>query len=173
MTAIISLAGLTAVLFIAFWLYNDYRVDRHRQTLFKLRDDLFDAALRGETSFDSPSYRVTRAMLNGMIRYTHKTSLVGLLLTIVTRRRDNPVSTMIDQVFAQSPNAERQLCQRTLQQAHLQTAKHIASSPFMYLLVIPGLLTAAGIITAQMLVRWFQRQFRLLDASAYCEATTS
>lgn len=171
MTAIISLTGLTALLIITFWLYNDYRVDRHRQALFGLRDELFDAALRGEISFGSETYRITRAMLNGMIRYTHKTSIIGLFIALGSPRREHPISKKIDRVFAKATDAERQLCQRTLQQAHLETAKHLASSPFMHLLIVPALLTAAGVVTAHTLVHWLQRQFRILDASAYCEAT--
>jgi len=46
--------------------------DLLRQNLFEVRDSLFDDARAGKIAFDSPAYRNTRLMLNGMIRFGHR-----------------------------------------------------------------------------------------------------
>ncbi|MHB1607407.1 MAG: hypothetical protein ACYCXX_02005 [Acidiferrobacter thiooxydans] len=75
----------TALLVGLWWLwfvgYRDYLVDRTRQDLFRIRDDLFDRAAAGEIGFDVEAYKVTRATLNGMIHYAHELSVLRVLLT--------------------------------------------------------------------------------------------
>ena len=44
------------------------RADRYRESLFTLRDELFDYMWKNEVSFDLPAYRLVRTFLNGAIR---------------------------------------------------------------------------------------------------------
>lgn len=60
----------------ALWHYGwrAFSLDWTRQTLFSIRDDLFDLALRGEhgLSFESSVYGSLRASLNNNIRFAHR-----------------------------------------------------------------------------------------------------
>lgn len=69
-----------------FWEYRSYRIDQLRQDLFRVRDELFRAAERGEIAFDAPAYGITRATLNGMIRYAHELTLVRAVIAVVSSR---------------------------------------------------------------------------------------
>lgn len=58
-----------------------------RHHLFVMRDELFNKARHGETSFDADEYRQARRQLNSLIRFTHITKwhnvmLIGKLLRI-------------------------------------------------------------------------------------------
>lgn len=169
MTLLISLAAMTGLLILVFGLYNDYRVDRYRQCLFELRDELFDAATSGRIAFDSPSYRVTRAMLNGMIRFGHKVSFSGIVLTLAAARRsrgNNAAQQIIDEAFAQAGEQDRALCQEVMKRAHVETLRHLASSPTMILLVLPS---AALLAAAEGAIRGLSQAVGRLDAPAYSE----
>jgi hypothetical protein len=87
--ALASLISLGAIWVTLFWLYRDYCVDRFRQDMFALRDDLFDAAHAGKLSFDHPAYGVLRNTMNGFIRFAHRFSLLhALLLLAVAHEAD-------------------------------------------------------------------------------------
>lgn len=177
MIAIVSVVALAGLLVLAFPLYNDFRVDRLRQELFELRDELFDDAVNGRIAFDSPAYRATRAMLNGMIRFGHRISLSGVTLTLcLSRSRDrgnSGAAQMIARAFSGATPEARALCEQYMARAHLATLRHIGTSPFMYLLVAPALLTAAGVWSTGRMLQRLQRQFSALDASAYAEGVAA
>lgn len=60
--------------------YRSYRLDYFRQSLFAIRDDLFDMAAAGELSFDSDAYRMLRRSINGTIRYGHHCGFINFLV---------------------------------------------------------------------------------------------
>lgn len=68
---------------IFWWLlaeeYRKYQLDKVRQRLFTLRDELFEYA-RIHAIFDLEAYKLTRATLNGTIRYAHQISLLDFLV---------------------------------------------------------------------------------------------
>ena len=79
--ALISLLSVLGIWVLLFWLYRDYAIDRFRQDMFSLRDELFDAVDDGLlTSFDDPAYGVLRSTMNGFIRFAHRLSLLQLIL---------------------------------------------------------------------------------------------
>ena len=71
-----SLAGLWV---FYFWIYWQYRIDKTRQELFAIRDELFDYAADGNISFNHSAYGLLRITMNGMVRFTHKINLLGLV----------------------------------------------------------------------------------------------
>lgn len=71
---------LTALSWLYFWAYAEYRVDRTRHNLFRLRSQLFDLGAAGEIEFDSPAYGMMRTMINGAIRYAHRATVVDAFL---------------------------------------------------------------------------------------------
>ncbi len=71
---------LSALYFFWFWLYQQYRIDKVRYELFKIRDELFDYATTGKISFNDPAYTMLRQTLNGMIRFAHRTNILTLFI---------------------------------------------------------------------------------------------
>ncbi|MEM6470822.1 MAG: hypothetical protein AAF802_14780 [Planctomycetota bacterium] len=71
--------ALTWIL-VAF-LWRDYRVDRLRQNLFAIRDELFDLADANELSFNDPAYGLLRSRINSSIQFAYRVNLLNLLFT--------------------------------------------------------------------------------------------
>jgi len=78
---------LSCLWWLWFVEYKQYRLDRTRQDLFSVRDDLFEYWDRHNLDFDNPAYRLTRDMLNGSIRFAHRLSLIRLAGSFVSHKR--------------------------------------------------------------------------------------
>lgn len=86
-TAILSLnAALALAAFYLVWHFGwrQFRIDSMRQELFKLRDELFMMAARGEhgLTFDTPIYGEMRRMFNVRIRYAHSVTAFCALVSL-------------------------------------------------------------------------------------------
>lgn len=87
------LAGLTGLwgLCVA---WRNYRLDRFRQNLFAIRDDLFDYAAAGNVSFNDPAYWRLRLLMNSLIRYGHHVNLTCVVMPMIASQlftgRNNP-----------------------------------------------------------------------------------
>ena len=68
LVSIFSIAGLL----ILYRLSKALRVDRFRQDIFNLRDEMFMYAATGGISFDHPAYVTLRTTMNGYIRFGHQ-----------------------------------------------------------------------------------------------------
>jgi hypothetical protein len=75
-----SLIALVGIIYLSLWRFKQYRVDRFRQNIFDVRDDLFLYAANAHIAFDHPAYVALRNMLNGYIRFSHRISLLHLVL---------------------------------------------------------------------------------------------
>lgn len=82
-TALESVIALLAlwVLVCVFW--KDYCLDGFRQSLFKLRDELFIYAASGNIAFDHPAYRVLRERMNSSIRYGHEFTMSRVIVALI------------------------------------------------------------------------------------------
>ena len=73
-----------------FW--RNYRIDKFRDQLFALRNELFDYAAQGGVSFDEPAYGILRNTMNGLLRYAERISFThAILANVVQRFRPSPV----------------------------------------------------------------------------------
>ena len=82
-----SIQFLLSVCFVFVLLYycwHSYHLDKLRQDLFELRDELFDYARSGAIGFDAPAYRMLRTTMNGIIRFGHRITFLRLILAVVT-----------------------------------------------------------------------------------------
>jgi hypothetical protein len=89
MTQII-LNVISLLLAWACWHYvwKPSSVYSYRQELFKVRDDLFLKAAKGNVvQFSDPEYQELRMTLNYMIRYAHTTSIMRILAFAVISRQ--------------------------------------------------------------------------------------
>ena len=74
---------LTIAWVLLFWCWRLYRIDRLRQQLFELRDELFDFAVDGGIDFSDELYVSNRLFLNAMIRYAHRITFTRALIGTV------------------------------------------------------------------------------------------
>lgn len=70
--AIISLFGILILWTLWQILMKKYAVEKFRDELFWIRDELFDLAAKGQDfKFDSPLYQELEKIINGTIRFAH------------------------------------------------------------------------------------------------------
>ena len=79
--------GLALIVFAVVYMHRRTRVDRYRENLFTLRDELFDYMWKNEIPFDLPAYRLMRAFLNGAIRVAGSLSPMAFLAVMFAIRR--------------------------------------------------------------------------------------
>lgn len=89
--AMVFVWGAIFVLWVFyFWFYWQYRVEKTRQELFVIRDELFDYAAAGNIPFNHTAYGLLREMMNSMIRFTHKIDWVTLIFLLLALRKALP-----------------------------------------------------------------------------------
>ncbi len=168
----ISLAALALFLFVP---YNAYRVDRLRQKIFALRDELFDDARDGRIRFDSEAYGATRSLLNGVIRYSHRISFAKMLtLQLLMRGQASPPSLDgLAQAMRSAPGEDRELCHAYINRANYLIVEHVLMSPSVLMFVLPQLLWVvfrkAGVDVAGRAVELCRQQFAEFDRIAFQE----
>lgn len=87
-TILCSLVSIFLFAILMFWLYREFILDRFRQKMFALRDELFDSASKGDISFSDPAYRIMRQTTNGIIRFGHRMNLPFVLSLMVLYTTD-------------------------------------------------------------------------------------
>ena len=71
--------GASAICWYAGW--RSLYLDKYRQSLFELRDQLFDVARDGKIPFDDPLYGKMRNAIHLRIRFAHRFAFSDLILT--------------------------------------------------------------------------------------------
>jgi len=66
--------------YLIFFLFRDYFTDSFRQSMFTLRDNLFDEARNGLVDFNHPAYGLLRETMNGYLRFGHQLSALSLII---------------------------------------------------------------------------------------------
>ncbi|WP_263351186.1 hypothetical protein [Acidicapsa acidisoli] len=89
---LVDLAGLAMIFTVWQVFWKPQRIDILRESLFELRDELFDLAASGKVSFEDPAYKQLRLLINGTIRFAHMATLPVLLTTSLMLRNSNPRS---------------------------------------------------------------------------------
>lgn len=77
--ALNTFVALAFLWMLLFWCYAQYRIDKFRQDMFALRDELFDEARSGRISFDDPAYKHLRDSINGFIKMGHRLSMFQMI----------------------------------------------------------------------------------------------
>jgi hypothetical protein len=88
-TAVTALSSAVSILLLLvgwFKLHHDYFEDAFRQSMFGLRDELFDMGVQGELPFDHQAYTLLRTTMNGFIRFAHHLSLFQIFLCAIFRK---------------------------------------------------------------------------------------
>src|SRR5687767_3252255 len=79
--------GAAVLCFAYGYMYRRTKVDRFREDIFSLRDELFDYMWRHNLSYSHPAYQNMRTALNGAVRFSDHWSLpVFLVMAYYVRR---------------------------------------------------------------------------------------
>lgn len=181
-TLIIIFLGL-ATFFVAWWWFfvsrSNYLLDLTRQDLFNIRDELFNAAIRGEINFDNEAYKMMRTTLNGMIRFTEDISILHLSSIVLAHkyifkgRRQEDYENRYRIAMRDLPESQKLLITKISTTAHFIIVRYvIKNSPVLWPVILP-LFTLFNILKkTNELVSWALRSqsplrpWPILDAEA-------
>tara|TARA_R110000772_G_scaffold181116_2_gene292450 strand:+ start:787 stop:1359 length:573 start_codon:yes stop_codon:yes gene_type:complete len=143
---------LTALMLSTWWLwffkYKSFYIDDTRQKLFKIRDQLFLAALDGKIGYDETLYKMTRTTLNGAIQYSHNLSAVRFAGALVVAKiigetfQLQQYRASWDNAFEEAKTEEsKELIKRVHAQMHLTLFHHVVrGSLILKFIVLPILI---------------------------------
>ena len=80
LTQAYTLLSLAGIWILFYWLYQDYCLDKFRENLFHLRDELFELALEGKLDFESRAYGQLRSYINSSIRNGHRFGFLEIIM---------------------------------------------------------------------------------------------
>ena len=120
---------------------------------------------------------MTRTILNGMIRFTHRVSLVRFLMGSLLISEEEALSMTTDRkkMMDYSSPADQKLCEYCLKRANRMVAYHLITSPFMSVLLVPlfaMVLGRMGLRIANKFVLWQTPRFEALDNVFYLNGQT-
>ena len=170
--ALASTISLVGIL-VFFWLYRDYSVDRFRQQMFVLRDEVFDFASSGGIKFDHPAYGMLRFTINGFTRWADELRLLEILMFIfMSRRGDWSKNDGFDAQWTRtlvdldSTTRERLIDYRERMHRILISYLVLGSPVLFATLIVPVTAWVAGVQLTNVLLRVVQGLFDGIDAVA-------
>lgn len=170
--AAISGAGL---LLIAI-LYRDYRIDKMRNELFMIRDELFDFAV-AERILDQEGYRQLRRIFNSMLRFCHKISFFRISLSIAlvtlfvaTADRKEPFQEWLKMIVGMPKYQQDKLKEFHLRMLIVMLRYMVSTSivlaPIAFALRIGGSLGRAGASVSPLLFRTTETGWHIIEEQA-------
>lgn len=165
---------LSSIWYLYFWLYKDYTIDYFRQDLFELRDELFYEAAGGLIDFNHPAYCLLRRTMNGNIRFSHRMSILNLIiLSIVLRgysskEERNSFENRMEKALAGLPEETKYKLagyRKRLQKIYLNHL--IRESPFAFAFIL--LLLAITIIPFFLLLIFRNSVFSIVQSIVHQE----
>ena len=178
MNSIYSSISLMLIFWLAFFLYQSYRVDKLRQDLFKIRDQLFDDVLDGKIKFDDSAYIVSRQLVNGMIRFAHRLSIPSMLAFAVLMPRNGSAfaKRSINEQLGDVSVESAAIFRSYLEQINARIVAHVVSSPLFVITALVPLvtlgLTKFGIDITGFILKKCRRAFQVLDNTAYAQGAS-
>ncbi|HEY0795848.1 MAG TPA: hypothetical protein VGD64_08710 [Acidisarcina sp.] len=86
---LISGFSLLGIIFTLLFLVSDYRLDDYRESLFELREELFDIAAASDVGFAHPAYLILNLRIKSLLLYAHRTKFIMFLLYAVFVRTNS------------------------------------------------------------------------------------
>lgn len=132
--------GLVVLILFATGPWNAFWLEIGRQRLFRLRDELFLIAARGDLTFDSLGYTVTREYINGLIRFMHIINAPTIIWVLLVKREWPQRHMSFETAIASIPDeAVRQEFRRRANAAALvQIGVAFVRSPIGWILLLVG-----------------------------------
>ncbi|HFD32860.1 MAG TPA: hypothetical protein ENJ28_09175 [Gammaproteobacteria bacterium] len=169
----VSLISLLFIIILVFWLYRDYRVDKFRQKMFELRDDLFDDALRNNLPFNSTAYGMMRSTINGFIRFAHRINLPQtILFVLISNKNSDSLGGLFFERLEENKkelnDEQRKLIDSYCMKMNYYLVEHlILSSPLLlFTILVPLLFIFVAKSHARRLIKTFKSPLDKLDTSA-------
>lgn len=143
---IVVVSGLFAVGIWYLWFveYRAYRLDKFRQHLFWIRDDLFMRAVKEEVPFDSVAYRMTRDMLNGSLRFAHELGVFRLVMVFWESKKNRKLQEVfvhdMKGALEELSEDQKKVILTVHAQMHLAMLHHLikSSAVLMMLVLVSG-----------------------------------
>jgi hypothetical protein len=138
----IQLTLALLLLWIAIFVFwRNYRIDKFRDDLFALRNELFDYAAKGGISFDETAYGTLRNTINGLLRYAERISFMHTVLAnTVQRLRPSPVYAKMFQRWTLALNRleepQRDAIQRFNARLNRLLIRHVVTSSPLPMLIV-------------------------------------
>jgi len=144
--------AILAILLLRLW--AGLRLDEFRQSIFVVRDELFDFAASGAISFDHPAYRLLRQSMNGFIRYAHQLTWFRLVCNMIlwqlhedhaftwADRWDSALKTIPDE------SLRRELTRFQARTLALVVERLVTGSPFLIAMV------AVMVVSSMLQSQW-------------------
>jgi hypothetical protein len=172
---VVSLALLSLGLFL---LHRDFFVERLRDALFRLRDELFDFAASGGIRFSHPAYGMLREIINGHIRFAHKLSFLRATLSIMEIDRSSwgrrEVASFTRQWSGALEGLDDSAREKLIQvrySMHVLLLRHLLiMSPIFVLFLSPGFIVGSAAQAVASLLRrqsWARKAEANADFVAY------
>lgn len=179
MIAIYSSISLLLIIGVVFFAYQTYRVDKLRQDLFAIRDKLFDEALDGKINFDDDAYKISRQLINGMIRFAHRLSIPNMFAFALLMPRSGSAfaKQSISALLENDNRLNKEMFSKYQEMVNARIAEHVVSSPlFVITALVPLImlvLAKLGVdITKPILKKW-NKAFQILDNAAYAQGASA
>ncbi|NOX27850.1 MAG: hypothetical protein GXP21_06655 [Gammaproteobacteria bacterium] len=173
--SILSLLSILGIVVVLFWLYPDYLLDKLRQDLFSLRDDLFDQAVENNIPFDHDAYGMLRSTMNGVIRYSHRISflhMVAFLLVDKTYEQidEETFDQRLERKISNLDADQREIIRNVFFSMNVTLVKHfIMTPPFIMLAPILGWVYGMNKIIGRLVNGRLKEPLGRFDLGAYAE----
>lgn len=175
MAAFVSLFSLAGLL-VLLRLYRDYTVDRFRQEMFALRDEVFDFAASGGIAFRHPAYGTLRLTMNGFVRWADRLRLMDVVFLRLMSRRDVGENTKFDADWERALDSLDDTSRRRMNEfrdrMHQVLIAHLLRrAPVVFATLIVSVVTwAMGIRLANFVLERTKALLAGVDAEAFGRA---
>lgn len=130
---LLSIAGL--LILWALWSFGlrPALIDRFRQRVFEVRDDMFDYAAAGNLPFDHPAYGTIRTLMNGYIRFAHRIDFSLILIFGAyfifkkdeVRKRQREFQRRIESELSSLPEEQKEKLSAYMEKTQSELVNHI------------------------------------------------
>lgn len=164
-----------------FWLYRDYRLDKFREELFSLRDELFDLAVDKKISFESPAYGMLRSTINGTIQFGHHLGLLNVVALLWAKRKKSTTESSFTQrwratITEVDPESRKKLLSIHFR-LHFIVFEQVVLTSFILMFSVVSVvvffvlkMAFENVINQLLSIKWFDSIFSSLDESAVSAA---
>ncbi|MBI1346790.1 hypothetical protein GC163_10940 [bacterium] len=130
-----SLISCALIWILFFWFWRDYRLNRFRQTLFELRDDLFDLARSGKIDYSHPAYVMLRNTINGTIQFGHKFGILDFIaLAVAAPKNQLEVTSLrkeLDEACSELDQSTKEAIQAIYDKMHIRVIEQVVLTSFI------------------------------------------
>ena len=161
-----SWVSIVLIVFLLFPLYKNYRIDKFRHRLFRLRAELFDEARKGTISFENDAYIMLRETINVYIRFGHKLNLTRFVLFAFALKSDNGIREPFSERLKKNAIKKQEgIMMSYYERLNICVIKHMIVTPFslaVLLILCPILLIPVLVLILTKQTKKLLTRFKVL-----------